>query len=113
MSGGRAGNGFEPLSPQNSTGNRILRASNDNLASAAFELGRRERIELMLWCERGRTGEEGANTERERKRERRDKIDGDRKGVVTRRKRGDPMSPSVPEMLSSRRRVIPPQERKR
>lgn len=32
---GSAGDGFEPLSPQNSTGNRILRASNDNLASAA------------------------------------------------------------------------------
>lgn len=42
----------------------------------------------------------------------RDKTDGDRKGVVTRRKRGDPMSPSVPEILSPRRRVIPPQERK-
>lgn len=46
----------KPLSPQNSTGNRILRASNDNLASVVYELGRRERIELMRRCERREIG---------------------------------------------------------
>lgn len=60
ISAGRAEDGFEPLSPQNSTGNRILRASNDNLASVAFELGRANRVDATV-----QEGKDGGGRERE------------------------------------------------
>lgn len=123
--GRRGAEGFEPLSPQNSAGNRILMASNDNLAPVVLET--RERIEHARAREDHGEGERERerdqieflanerDEERERKRKEREgerserEEDGERnergrKSVGTRRKRGT-MSPSVPEMLSSWRRL--------
>lgn len=66
--GRRGAEGFEPLSPQNSAGNRILMASNDNLAPVVLET--RERIE------HARAREDHGEGERER--ERSDRISSER-----------------------------------